>query len=242
MSLQTADFGPRTALKIVDQLRKEIKGGRLKSGDEIRTELKASIVALLRQRGGACELDLGDGTPGVVLIVGVNGGGKTTSIGKLAHRFVGAGATVRGSWIIRTPNVECMVSQSYMHVQMWCTLTGIRSLSSGGSGRFHCAGVAGSRRHVQGGGGRAAGAVGAAQRGGLPCRHRRQAAAGQRPVPGGPASSQGAATPLCFVAYECRAESTCLSSCVLLTCFDPVYCNIADSGLLTAGWDGRGAL
>ena len=95
--LQMADFGPRTALKIVDQLRKEIKGGRLKSGNEIRTELKRSIVALLRQRGGASELDLGDGTPGVVLIVGVNGGGKTTSIGKLAHRFVGAGATVRGS-------------------------------------------------------------------------------------------------------------------------------------------------
>ena len=97
-----ADFGPRTALKIVDQLRKQIKGGRLKSGDEIRTELKRSIVALLRERGGSSELDLGDGTPAVVLIVGVNGGGKTTSIGKLAHRFVDAGATVREAGSMRS--------------------------------------------------------------------------------------------------------------------------------------------
>lgn len=91
---QTADFGPRTALKVVDQLRAQMKGSRLKSGDEIRAELKRSIVALLLQRGSSSELDLGDGAPGVVLIVGVNGGGKTTSIGKLAHRFTSAGATV----------------------------------------------------------------------------------------------------------------------------------------------------
>lgn len=81
----------------MDQLREQIKGGRLKSGAEIRAELKRSIVALLQQRGGGSELDLGEGSPGVVLIVGVNGGGKTTSIGKLAHRFTSAGVTVSRS-------------------------------------------------------------------------------------------------------------------------------------------------
>lgn len=91
---QTADFGPRTALKVVDQLREEIKGGRLKSGLEIRTQLKASIVGLLKQCGSS-DLVLPDSKPAVILIVGVNGGGKTTTIGKLSHQLVSGGASVR---------------------------------------------------------------------------------------------------------------------------------------------------
>ena len=55
---------------------------------------QASIVRLLESRGGSTALDFGDARPGVLLIVGVNGGGKTTTIGKLAHKFVGEGATV----------------------------------------------------------------------------------------------------------------------------------------------------
>lgn len=51
-------------------------------------------MRLLESRGGSTALDFGDARPGVLLIVGVNGGGKTTTIGKLAHKFVGEGATV----------------------------------------------------------------------------------------------------------------------------------------------------
>jgi fused signal recognition particle receptor len=90
-----SDFGPRTALKIVDGIREQVLAGRLKSGEQIRAELKCSITALLAARGGSSDLALPDSKPAVLLIVGVNGGGKTTSIGKLAHRFgVEGGARV----------------------------------------------------------------------------------------------------------------------------------------------------
>ncbi len=109
---QAADFGPRTALKVVDALREKILAGKLKSGDAIRGELKASIVQLLESRGGSSALSFGDAKPGVVLIIGVNGGGKTTTIGKLAHKFTGEGATVSDfpaatSYILARRPLQC---------------------------------------------------------------------------------------------------------------------------------------
>jgi fused signal recognition particle receptor len=89
-----SDFGPRTALKIVDEIREEVRAGRLTTGEQIRAALKASIVHVLRNRGGDTELALGDAKPAVILIVGVNGGGKTTTIGKLAAKFATEGAAV----------------------------------------------------------------------------------------------------------------------------------------------------
>ncbi|KAL0019198.1 hypothetical protein WJX77_004588 [Trebouxia sp. C0004] len=70
-ALITADFGPKTALKVVDVIRSKVKQGTLKT-----------------------DLQLGDEQPGVILVVGVNGGGKTTTIGKLAHKFDSKGVKV----------------------------------------------------------------------------------------------------------------------------------------------------
>ena len=89
-----SDFGPKTAFKIVDGIRDKVMGGQLKTGDQIRAELKQSIASLLQQRGGGSELALGDAKPAVLLVVGVNGGGKTTTIGKLANKFGSGGAKV----------------------------------------------------------------------------------------------------------------------------------------------------
>lgn len=89
-----SDFGPRTSLKIVDEIRDRVRNGEIKTGEEIRSALKNSIVHVLRNRGGPLELTLGEAKPAVILIVGVNGGGKTTTIGKLAHRFAKEGAKV----------------------------------------------------------------------------------------------------------------------------------------------------
>lgn len=89
-----SDFGPVTTFKIVDEIREQVREGKLKTGDEIRTALKSSIVHVLRERGGDTGLALGECKPAVILIVGVNGGGKTTTIGKLANKFAGEGATV----------------------------------------------------------------------------------------------------------------------------------------------------
>ncbi len=56
-----------------------------------RIRLKESIVAILQVKGKSSDLQLDD-KPAVLLIVGVNGGGKTTTIGKLAHKLGNEGA------------------------------------------------------------------------------------------------------------------------------------------------------
>ena len=79
----------------MDQIRSKLKNGKLKTGEQIRAALKQSILDLLRTRGGDSDLRLGTQQPGVILVVGVNGGGKTTTIGKLAHKFKSEGVKVQ---------------------------------------------------------------------------------------------------------------------------------------------------
>eukprot|EP00877_Chromochloris_zofingiensis_P008011 jgi/Chrzof1/3463/Cz12g26150.t1_FTSY[v5.2] len=92
-ALIAADFGPKTALKIVDGLRDQLKAGKLKTGGDIRSAIKQGIIQLLDQPGKESELKL-DGQPAVILVVGVNGAGKTTTVGKLAYKLSQEGAKV----------------------------------------------------------------------------------------------------------------------------------------------------
>lgn len=92
--LQASDFGPKTSLKIVDNIREEVRTGRVKTPAEIRSKLKDSIVSVLQPKGSSSELELAGGQAGVIFVVGVNGGGKTTTIGKLAHKLGQGGAKV----------------------------------------------------------------------------------------------------------------------------------------------------
>ncbi|XP_075668033.1 cell division protein FtsY homolog, chloroplastic isoform X2 [Castanea sativa] len=79
-ALLVSDFGPRITIKIVENLREDILSGKLKSGSEIKDALKKSVLELITTRGSKTELQLGFRKPAVVIIVGVNGGGKTTSL------------------------------------------------------------------------------------------------------------------------------------------------------------------
>lgn len=89
-----ADFGPKTSLKVVDTVRAEVARGNVKTGAQMRAVLKQAIVGVLQERGGDAGLNLQAEAPTVLLVVGVNGGGKTTTIGKLANKFTGEGASV----------------------------------------------------------------------------------------------------------------------------------------------------
>ncbi|KAL4567104.1 hypothetical protein LXL04_022678 [Taraxacum kok-saghyz] len=93
-ALLVSDFGPKITLKIVESLRDDIYAGKLKSGTEIKDALKNSVLDLLTKRGAKTELKLGFRKPAVIMIVGVNGGGKTTSLGKLAYRLKSEGASI----------------------------------------------------------------------------------------------------------------------------------------------------
>jgi fused signal recognition particle receptor len=89
--LLAADFGVPATLKLVDHLEALIRTARVRSPDELRAAVEARIAALLGPGAGSEERALRFAAPGqgptVFLVVGVNGVGKTTTIGKLAHRL-----------------------------------------------------------------------------------------------------------------------------------------------------------
>lgn len=89
--LITSDIGMKTTMRIVDILRSEINSSRLREPDEIKARLAQIIAKLMNKHEN---LRLCDDTPLVILMIGINGGGKTTSIGKLAHKLRQEGKTV----------------------------------------------------------------------------------------------------------------------------------------------------
>ncbi|MFS7904680.1 putative signal recognition particle, SRP54 subunit, GTPase domain, SRP/SRP receptor [Helianthus anomalus] len=95
-ALLVSDFGPKITIKIVESLRDDIYAGKLKSGTEIKASdaLKKSVLDILTTKGAKTELKLGFRKLAVIMIVGVNGGGKTTSLGKLAYRLKSEGASI----------------------------------------------------------------------------------------------------------------------------------------------------
>ena len=88
--LITADVGVNTTEEILDRLREEIKEGRLKDPGEIKDVLKVIVTELIGE-GDGLHLDT---TPSVILVIGVNGAGKTTSIGKISKRLKQSGKKV----------------------------------------------------------------------------------------------------------------------------------------------------
>ncbi|CAN6845148.1 unnamed protein product [Brassica oleracea] len=93
-ALLVSDFGPKITVRIVERLRDDIMSGKLKSGTEIKEALKQSVLEMLAKKNSKTELQMGFRKPAVIMIVGVNGGGKTTSLGKLAHRLKNEGTKV----------------------------------------------------------------------------------------------------------------------------------------------------
>ena len=90
--LITSDFGIQTTEKIMDDLRDKVKENRATDPAQVKELLKAEIEELLTA-GGQKALDFND-TPVVVTVIGVNGVGKTTSIGKMAHQYKLSGKKV----------------------------------------------------------------------------------------------------------------------------------------------------
>ena len=93
-----ADVGIDTTVKVIDRIEKRVARDKYVTTGELDRILREEIVALLEDNntGSAAILDRADspGQPFVIMVVGVNGVGKTTTIGKLAHRFHAAGKKV----------------------------------------------------------------------------------------------------------------------------------------------------
>ena len=93
--LITSDIGVETSLKIIDRLEKRVEKDKYINSDELTDILKKEIEELLVvSKDITLEVDSVENVPYVIMVVGVNGVGKTTTIGKLAHKFKKAGLKV----------------------------------------------------------------------------------------------------------------------------------------------------
>lgn len=87
-----ADVGMNTTMKIIDALREELKARKINDSSLVKDVLHDVVESLLTEDYDS-ELKI-DPAPAIVLVIGVNGAGKTTSIGKMAHKFKSEGKTV----------------------------------------------------------------------------------------------------------------------------------------------------
>lgn len=92
-ALIESDMGVDTTLKVIDALEDRVGRDRYTSFEELVGYLRDEISALLQKGGNSVEMDFSK-KPYVILVVGVNGVGKTTTIGKLAHLFKSQGKKV----------------------------------------------------------------------------------------------------------------------------------------------------
>ena len=95
--LITSDVGVDTTLKIIDRIQARVARDKYVGTSELNTILKEEIMGLLQENesGDGTTFDIpSDKKPYVIMVVGVNGVGKTTTIGKLAYNFKNAGKKV----------------------------------------------------------------------------------------------------------------------------------------------------
>jgi fused signal recognition particle receptor len=92
-ALLSADIGVRTTKEILASLREQVNQRKLEGSDRLRRELKNQVFGILTSPAAASNGKI-DVAPRVLFVVGVNGTGKTTTIGKLASRLKKEGAHV----------------------------------------------------------------------------------------------------------------------------------------------------
>ncbi|GMK40692.1 signal recognition particle receptor FtsY [Paenibacillus sp. CCS19] len=91
--LISADVGVNTVVGLIDSLRAEVKARKIEDASELQPILSEKLVEILKGNDDP-ELRMADSGLTVILFVGVNGVGKTTTIGKLAHKFKSEGKSV----------------------------------------------------------------------------------------------------------------------------------------------------
>ena len=90
-ALILADVGMDTSMYIIDELRKKVKEKKLTESEQLKEEISEIIADILSENDNSMNLST---TPSVIMVIGVNGVGKTTSIGKMAARYISEGKSV----------------------------------------------------------------------------------------------------------------------------------------------------
>ncbi|MEK3808962.1 signal recognition particle-docking protein FtsY [Metabacillus sp. SLBN-84] len=90
-----ADVGVATVMDLIDELKMEVKRRNIQDSKDVRSVISEKLVEIYEgEEEESPKLDIQEGRLNVILFVGVNGVGKTTSIGKLAHRLKQEGKSV----------------------------------------------------------------------------------------------------------------------------------------------------
>ncbi|KAB2888816.1 MAG: signal recognition particle-docking protein FtsY [Desulfobulbaceae bacterium] len=92
--LITADLGVATTRELLDHARRRVHRKELSDPESLKQALKEKIKSFISDYQRDAELVMPESGPFVIMVVGVNGVGKTTTIGKIAHKFVRAGRSV----------------------------------------------------------------------------------------------------------------------------------------------------
>ncbi len=92
--LITADIGVATATELLDYARKKVKRNELADPASLKIFIKEKLRSYVVDSTKPAELVMPESGPFVIMVVGVNGVGKTTTIGKIAHKFIQSGQTV----------------------------------------------------------------------------------------------------------------------------------------------------
>jgi fused signal recognition particle receptor len=114
-ALISADIGVSLATSIIDDLKARYKKGEFKDTEALMEALKERLVKTLESGEGETELKFSDTPPTVILVVGVNGSGKTTSIAKLAHYL----ATEQGKNVI-VAACDTFRAAAIEQLEKWC--------------------------------------------------------------------------------------------------------------------------
>ncbi|GGH11586.1 signal recognition particle-docking protein FtsY [Sphingobacterium alkalisoli] len=120
--LVTSDVGVTTTLKIVERIQQRVARNKYVSTDELNGLLKEEIQDLLAENNSADfeNFEYGNHKPYVIMVVGVNGVGKTTTIGKLAHQLKLAGnSVVLGA-------ADTFRAAAVDQIQLWGERVGVR--------------------------------------------------------------------------------------------------------------------
>ena len=125
--LVTSDVGVSTTLKIVERIQKRVAKDKYINTSELNSILRAEVQALLEENNSTDfqNLDYGSHKPYVIMVVGVNGVGKTTTIGKLAYQLKQAGqkVVIGAADTFRAAAVE--------QIQLWGQRANVRVVSQG---------------------------------------------------------------------------------------------------------------
>jgi fused signal recognition particle receptor len=92
--LFAADLGTKTTAELIEGVRQGLKRGDLERAEKVRDYIKQEILRILRSGEKPLAIDFAQTKPFVVMVVGVNGVGKTTTLGKIAYQFTSQGKKV----------------------------------------------------------------------------------------------------------------------------------------------------